>query len=176
MRVRKADRSLLKRSLKDLLLIAPPFLAAALVAMLARSRNVSAAAFIVVGVIVAIAFLIQSRRYRTFPCPDCKTVLTRTREKEDRPITFVCAACGQPLFESKTKFESGTGWPSFNDPAPGAIETTEDTSYGMQRIEVHCSRCGGHLGHVFPDGPPPSGLRYCINGVATNFQPKAGAA
>src|SRR5436190_12724486 len=88
--------------------------------------------------------------------------------REKRPGAFVCAGCGQPVFEAKTKFESGTGWPSFNDPVPGAIETTEDTSYGMQRTEVHCSRCGGHLGHVFPDGPPPSGLRYCINGVSTN--------
>ena len=72
---------------------------------------------------------------------------------------------------SKKKFESGTGWPSFNDPVAGSVETTEDRAYGMLRTEVHCSRCGSHLGHVFPDGPPPTGLRYCINGVAMNFQP-----
>ena len=90
---------------------------------------------------------------------------------EKRSGTFVCAACGQPLFVSKRKFESGTGWPSFNDPEPGAVESSEDTSYGMVRDEVHCSRCGSHLGHVFPDGPPPTGLRYCINGVAMNFKP-----
>ncbi len=95
---------------------------------------------------------------------------------EKRPGTFVCAACEQPLFEATTKFESGTGWPSFFTPLPGSVESTEDRSYGMSRTEVHCSRCGSHLGHVFPDGPPPTGLRYCINGVATNFVPKSGAA
>ena len=91
--------------------------------------------------------------------------------REKRAGTFVCAGCDQPLFVSKTKFESGTGWPSFNDPEPGAVETTEDSSYGMVRTEAHCSRCGSHLGHVFPDGPPPTGLRYCINGVALKFVP-----
>ena len=91
---------------------------------------------------------------------------------EKRAGTFRCAGCGQELFKSKRKFESGTGWPSFNDPEPGATETTEDNTFGMQRTEVHCSRCGSHLGHVFPDGPPPTGLRYCINGVALNFEPK----
>ena len=90
---------------------------------------------------------------------------------EKRAGVFSCAGCGQPLFEAKTKFESGTGWPSFNDPVPGAVETTADRSWGMTRTEVHCARCGSHLGHVFPDGPPPTGLRYCINGVATNFTP-----
>jgi peptide-methionine (R)-S-oxide reductase len=92
---------------------------------------------------------------------------------EKRPGTFVCVGCGQPLFETGTKFESGTGWPSFYNPIPGATATSEDTTYGMRRTEVHCARCGGHLGHVFPDGPPPTGQRYCINGVATNFEPKA---
>jgi peptide-methionine (R)-S-oxide reductase len=90
---------------------------------------------------------------------------------EKRLGVFSCAGCDQPLFESKKKFESGTGWPSFNDPVPGSVETTDDRSLGMTRTEVHCARCGSHLGHVFPDGPPPTGLRYCINGVATNFSP-----
>ena len=90
---------------------------------------------------------------------------------EKRFGTFVCAGCGQPLFVSKTKFESGTGWPSFNEPLAGAVETTVDRSHGMTRTEVHCSRCGSHLGHVFPDGPPPTRLRYCMNGIAMNFLP-----
>ena len=92
---------------------------------------------------------------------------------EKRDGTFSCAACGQPLFGSDTKFESGTGWPSFFRPLEGAIATTEDRSYGMTRVEVHCSRCGGHLGHVFPDGPAPTRQRYCMNGIALAFEPAA---
>ncbi len=91
---------------------------------------------------------------------------------EKRAGSFVCAGCDQPLFVSKEKFESGTGWPSFTDPVPGSVESEEDASHGMVRTEAHCSRCGSHLGHVFPDGPPPTGLRYCINGVALKFQPE----
>jgi peptide-methionine (R)-S-oxide reductase len=91
---------------------------------------------------------------------------------EKRAGTFVCAGCEQELFKSKKKFESGTGWPSFNDPLEGAVETVTDRSHGMVRTEVHCSRCGSHLGHVFEDGPPPTHLRYCINGVAMKFLPE----
>ena len=90
---------------------------------------------------------------------------------EKRPGSFVCAGCGTPVFEGQVKFESGTGWPSFNEPVAGSVETTTDRSYGMARTEVHCATCGSHLGHVFPDGPPPTGLRYCINGVALEFRP-----
>ena len=90
---------------------------------------------------------------------------------EKRAGTFVCAGCGQQLFASGTKFESGTGWPSFFQPLEGAVETHEDRSFFMTRTEVHCSNCGGHLGHVFEDGPQPTGLRYCMNGVAMEFKP-----
>ncbi len=90
---------------------------------------------------------------------------------EKRAGTFNCVGCGQPLFRAARKFESGTGWPSFFAPLEGAVATTVDRSHFMVRTEVHCSRCGGHLGHVFEDGPPPTGLRYCINGIALEFVP-----
>ena len=94
---------------------------------------------------------------------------------EKRPGTFLCAGCGQSLFDAGTKFESGTGWPSFWAPiSEDAVGTQADRSLFMTRTEVHCARCGGHLGHVFPDGPKPTGQRYCMNGVAMRFEPKQG--
>jgi peptide-methionine (R)-S-oxide reductase len=90
--------------------------------------------------------------------------------------TYLCAGCGSPLFDSDTKFDSGTGWPSYYQPiSEQAVASEEDKSYGMNRNEVLCARCGGHLGHVFPDGPEPTGLRYCINSVSLDFKPSSGS-
>jgi peptide-methionine (R)-S-oxide reductase len=91
--------------------------------------------------------------------------------KEHRKGTFACAGCDLPLFASETKFESGTGWPSFYQPLQNAVGKREDSSFGWKRTEVHCRRCGGHLGHVFDDGPKPTGLRYCMDGYALTFHP-----
>lgn len=91
--------------------------------------------------------------------------------EEKRKGIFVCAGCDLPVYSSETKYESGTGWPSFWKPLDNAIETSEDRSWFSVRTEVHCKRCGGHLGHVFDDGPKPTGLRYCMNGVAMKFKP-----
>ena len=98
---------------------------------------------------------------------------TSPLNEEHRAGVFRCAACGQQLFDSQAKFDSGTGWPSFVQPLEGAVKTSEDRRLFMRRTEVHCARCGGHLGHVFPDGPQPTGLRYCMNGAALAFSPKS---
>ena len=97
---------------------------------------------------------------------------TSPLNEEHRSGMFRCAGCGQELFTSDTKFDSGSGWPSFFQPLRGAVGTSEDRSHFMRRTEVHCARCGSHLGHVFPDGPQPTGERYCMNGVALRFEPK----
>jgi peptide-methionine (R)-S-oxide reductase len=99
---------------------------------------------------------------------------TSPLDKEHRAGTFTCAGCGAPLFSSTAKFNSGTGWPSFFQPLEAAVGTSTDRGFFMTRTEVHCARCQGHLGHVFPDGPAPTGLRYCMNGVSMRFEPGEG--
>ena len=142
------------------------------------------AAKIVTGARAAQAFAVSftDDEWRKRLTPDQYEVLrqagterpfTSPLNKEKRRGTFACAGCDQDLFSSTTKFESGTGWPSFWAPLDKAVGTEEDRSYGMERNAVHCSRCGGHLGHVFDDGPKPTGLRYCMNGFALTFKATA---
>jgi len=101
---------------------------------------------------------------------------TSALNDEHRQGIFRCAGCDLALFQSEAKFDSGTGWPSFVAPIEGAVDTSRDLSMGIPRTEVHCHRCGGHLGHVFDDGPPPTGMRYCMNGVALKFEPSSAAS
>jgi len=115
--------------------------------------------------------LLGPQRYAVLREASTERPFSSPLNNEHRRGTFVCAGCTLPLFSSATKFDSGTGWPSFWAPLPKAVKTRNDSSLGMTRTEVHCRRCGGHLGHVFDDGPKPTGLRYCMNGAAMNFTP-----
>ena len=115
---------------------------------------------------------LSAEAYRILREHGTESAFTSSLNAEKRSGKFVCAGCGKELFDSSAKFESGTGWPSFFAPKAGeAIGTSDDRSWFSRRTEVHCDACGGHLGHVFPDGPKPTGLRYCINGVALDFKP-----
>jgi peptide-methionine (R)-S-oxide reductase len=118
--------------------------------------------------------LLSPAAYRVLRGHGTEPPFSSPLDGEKRPGSFVCAGCDLPLFASSAKFDSGTGWPSFFEPLPKAVGTSEDRSFFMLRTEVHCRRCGGHLGHVFDDGPPPTGLRYCMNGIAMRFMPAAG--
>jgi len=114
---------------------------------------------------------LTAEQYRILRGHGTERAGTSPLDREKRQGTFHCAGCDQALFSSATKFDSGTGWPSFWRPLEGAVGESEDNSLFMSRTEVHCANCGGHLGHVFPDGPPPTGLRYCMNGAAMSFKP-----
>jgi peptide-methionine (R)-S-oxide reductase len=115
--------------------------------------------------------LLSEAQYAVLREEDTEPAGTSPLNNEKRKGTFHCAGCDLPLYPSETKYESGTGWPSFWDSLPGAVGTKEDNSLFMTRTEVHCRRCGGHLGHIFDDGPPPTGKRHCLNGLALTFKP-----
>jgi peptide-methionine (R)-S-oxide reductase len=116
--------------------------------------------------------VLTPEQYRVLRSEGTEMCGTHPLNWEKREGTFVCAGCFQPLFTAQQKFDSGTGWPSFFDPIPGVFETKTDYHIGYARTEYHCARCGGHHGHVFEDGPKPTGLRYCNNGAALIFVPK----
>jgi peptide-methionine (R)-S-oxide reductase len=146
--------------------------AAAVVAVLAsRSTDAVAARFPVTKTPAQWRQQLGPLRYRILREGGTERAFTSPLDKEKRRGRFLCAGCALPLFSSATKFDSGTGWPSFYRPLPKALATRADRSMLMERTEVLCARCGGHLGHVFRDGPKPTGLRYCINGLALRFQP-----
>jgi peptide-methionine (R)-S-oxide reductase len=116
--------------------------------------------------------LLSPEQFRVLREHGTERARTSPLNYEKRTGIYHCAGCEQPLFESSTKYESGSGWPSFFRPLPGAVATTTDQSHGMTRVEVHCANCGGHLGHVFDDGPAPTGQRYCMNGLSLKFEPR----
>jgi len=151
---------------------------APLVAWLARSETVETRAMIGTSFPVqktdaAWRAALTSEQYRVLRSSGTERAFSSPLDGEKRAGTFACAACDQPLFSSATKYDSGTGWPSFWEPLDSAVGTSVERGLFMIRIEVHCARCGSHLGHLFPDGPRPTGQRYCMNGVAMRFNPEA---
>jgi peptide-methionine (R)-S-oxide reductase len=138
---------------------------------LPRVRHASAGTFSVMHTDAEWHKLLSPAAYDVLRDQGTEAPFSSPLDTETRPGLYACAGCALPLYASATKFDSGTGWPSFWQPLKGGIQTSDDSSFGMDRTEVHCSRCGGHLGHVFPDGPQPTGLRYCMNGVALSFHP-----
>ena len=136
-----------------------------------RAANDSAAGFEVRHSEEEWRKLLTAEQFAVLRRQGTELAFTSALLQEKRKGTFTCAGCGLDLFSSATKYESGTGWPSFWKPLDNSVATTTDRLLGMERTEVHCRRCGGHLGHVFDDGPRPTGLRYCMNGVALGFRP-----
>jgi peptide-methionine (R)-S-oxide reductase len=147
-------------------------LALAVVARVRSQPPASGAAFEVMHTVDQWRQLLTPEQFAVLREEGTERAFTSPVLHEKRTGVFGCAGCGLALFSSKTKFESGTGWPSFWAPLKNAVATTRDMTFGMLRTEVHCRRCGGHLGHVFDDGPQPTGLRYCMNGVALKFTPE----
>ncbi len=144
---------------------------ASAIALLSAGRVAARKAFAVVKSDAEWRRILSPAAYRVLRQEDTEPPFSSPLNKEKRRGNFVCAGCGQKLFNSATKYESGTGWPSFYTPIKGAIGTKMDYGLHLPRVEVHCSNCGGHLGHVFDDGPKPTGKRYCMNGVAMRFVP-----
>ncbi len=147
-------------------------LGAAAAIPLARSAGKPGATFEVTKTDAEWRKILSPQAYHVLRQHGTEYAFSSPLDKVYAPGRYDCAGCALPLFSSATKFDSGTGWPSFWKPLDNAIGTTEDTSFFMKRVEVHCRRCGGHLGHVFDDGPPPTRLRYCMNGVSLAFVPE----
>ena len=139
--------------------------------LLGRATDAAAARYPVTKTAAEWRRQLGPARYRILREAGTERAYTSPLDKEKRRGTYRCAGCANPLFASTTKFESGTGWPSFYRALPKAVATKTDRALGMERTEVLCARCGGHLGHVFRDGPRPTGLRYCMNGLALRFSP-----